>query len=84
MTQPQLADRVGISTRQVSRLETGEQVATWPTVLALAKALGVSRDAFATKPSAEAAPRSRGRPRKETTSEVSLPAAKGRGRGVGK
>jgi transcriptional regulator with XRE-family HTH domain len=64
LTQPQLAERVGISTRQVSRLETGEQVATWPTVLALAKAMGVDCNAFTRPPAAEAAaPRGRGRPR---------------------
>jgi transcriptional regulator with XRE-family HTH domain len=70
LTQPQLAERVGISTRQVSRLETGEQVATWPTVLALAKALGVDCTAFTTPPAAEAAAtRPRGRPRRAAGAE---------------
>jgi transcriptional regulator with XRE-family HTH domain len=74
LTQPQLAQHVGISTRQVSRLETGEQVATWPTVLALANALGVDCTAFTTPPAAAAtAPRSRGRPPRTTRLEEGAP-----------
>jgi transcriptional regulator with XRE-family HTH domain len=67
ITQKELADRVSISVRQISRLETGAQIATWPTVLALCKALGVSCSAFETaddSPAAEEAPRGPGRPRK--------------------
>jgi transcriptional regulator with XRE-family HTH domain len=60
-TQAQLAAATGISTRQLSRLETGEQVATWPTVLALAHALRVRCTDFAAPPAARTAPR-RGRP----------------------
>jgi transcriptional regulator with XRE-family HTH domain len=50
LTQPQLAERVGITTRQISRLETGVQMATWATVLALAKVLGVTSEAFNVEP----------------------------------
>ena len=71
LTQPQLAKRAEISTRQVSRLETGEQVATWPTVLRLAHALRVKVTAFL-KPAAgwstahpcEKGRTKRGRPKK--------------------
>jgi len=41
-----MADRVGITVRQVSRLETGVQAASWPIVVRLAEALGVTPDAF--------------------------------------
>jgi transcriptional regulator with XRE-family HTH domain len=68
LTQPQLAERTGISTRQVSRLETGAQVATWPTVLALARALGVSCTAFIKPPARPPAPQ-RGRPPKKPRSK---------------
>ena len=47
----------------LSRLETGAQEATWPTVVALAKVFGVSCDAFLREPAALPEPR-RGRPRK--------------------
>src|SRR4051812_2637235 len=62
MTQPQLADKVKISARQISRLETGAQTPTWPTVLALAEALGVDANAFTVAPAAEQASPVRGRP----------------------
>ena len=65
LTQPQLAEKVGISPRQVSRLETGAQTATWPTVVALAQALGVDCTAFTQPPASETGTRPRGRPRKE-------------------
>jgi transcriptional regulator with XRE-family HTH domain len=41
-TQGELAERAGTKTNSVSRLELGRYVPTWPTVLALAKALGLS------------------------------------------
>jgi transcriptional regulator with XRE-family HTH domain len=64
LTQPQLAERVGRTTRQISRLETGVQMATWETVLALAEALGVTTEAFNMPPTASGdTPRPRGRPK---------------------
>jgi transcriptional regulator with XRE-family HTH domain len=63
LTQPQLAERVGLGGRQLSRLETGVNDATWPTVIALAKALGVECTAFLLPPAERHIPR-RGRPRK--------------------
>lgn len=64
LSQQELALLVGISLRQVSRLETGENVPTWPTILSLAAALGVTCQDFQQAPATSAAPRRRGRPRK--------------------
>lgn len=63
LTQPQLAERVGVTTRQISRLETGVSIATWDTAVALATALGVEVGAFTVEPKEAPAPE-RGRPRK--------------------
>ncbi len=46
MTQEQLAQRVGMNRPHLALLETDEAVPKWPTVLALAKALGVDCTAF--------------------------------------
>jgi transcriptional regulator with XRE-family HTH domain len=61
LTQQELAERIGTTVRNISRLETGVQEATWPTVVALAKVFGVSCDAFLQKPAATVEPK-RGRP----------------------
>ena len=45
-TQEELAQETGISRVSLARMETDVQVPSWPTVLALAKALGVGCDAF--------------------------------------
>jgi len=63
LTQRDLAEATGSTIRNISRLETGAQEATWPTVLKLCKALGVSCDAFTVEP-AEQPPAKPGRPRK--------------------
>jgi transcriptional regulator with XRE-family HTH domain len=69
-TQSQLADKAGLSEGGVRDLEQGRRKPSWETVLALASALGVSCDAFATQPAAEAsAPRKRGRPQKAVPAE---------------
>jgi transcriptional regulator with XRE-family HTH domain len=75
LSQQGLADRVGISVRQISRLETGAQVATWPTAVALAKALGVSCEAFLEEPTLrpEAV---RGRPPKAAAAPAEAPKPK--------
>lgn len=66
LSQKELAERVGCSLSVVQKLEQGLQEPTWPTVLALAKALGVSCEAFISPESAESAePRKPGRPRKK-------------------
>jgi transcriptional regulator with XRE-family HTH domain len=63
LTQGQLAAHVGTTVRNISRLETGAQEPTWPTVVALAKVFGVSCEAFLQPPAAMPEPR-RGRPPK--------------------
>lgn len=64
MTQGDLAEKVNVTVRSISRLETGVQEATWPVVLALCAALGVKCDAFDQAPSVDAEPQGRGRPAK--------------------
>jgi transcriptional regulator with XRE-family HTH domain len=83
LTQKELADRVSISIRQISRLETAAQVATWPTVLSLCKALGVPCTAFEVEgdsPAVEEPARGPGRPRKAAGEGVDKPAPKKRAR----
>jgi transcriptional regulator with XRE-family HTH domain len=46
LTQAQLAERAGLYSFSVAKLEQGVQEPTWPTVLALAQALGVNCLAF--------------------------------------
>jgi transcriptional regulator with XRE-family HTH domain len=66
LTQPELAEKIGKTVRSISRLETGEQEATWPIVVSLSKALGVDCRAFLEKP-ADASPVPRGRPKSADT-----------------
>jgi transcriptional regulator with XRE-family HTH domain len=61
LTQKELAEKIGTSVRNVSRLETGAQEATWPTVIALCQALNATCDAFLQPPAVEVEPH-RGRP----------------------
>ena len=63
LTQPELAALVGLTTRQISRMETDAQSPTWGTVLALCTALGVDPNAFTVEAAETPAPK-RGRPRK--------------------
>lgn len=55
LTQKQLAEKLGTTVRNISRLETAAQEPTWPTVLALCSVFGVGCDAFM-QPPAETAP----------------------------
>ncbi|HJT79461.1 MAG TPA: helix-turn-helix transcriptional regulator, partial [Gemmataceae bacterium] len=65
LTQGQLGERAGYHGFTVAKLEQGLQEPTWPTVLALAAALGVNCLAFvADGARTPAAPRGRGRPPK--------------------
>jgi transcriptional regulator with XRE-family HTH domain len=67
LTQQELADRAGLHKQSVSRLEQDEYSPTWPTVQALAKALGVNSLAFegTVEPSPKTKqPARRGRPPK--------------------
>ena len=46
MTQHELAERAGMHRQAIAKLETGVTRPTWDTVQALARALGVSCEAF--------------------------------------
>jgi putative transcriptional regulator len=75
LTQAQLAERAGLYSFSVAKLEQGVQEPTWPTVLALAKALGVNCLAFCpesapSEPSAETPKRGPGRPKKPAEPET--------------
>lgn len=61
LSQAKLATSIGTTVRTISRLETGAQEPTWPTVLALADALGVTCEAFTQEPARRYVAR-RGRP----------------------
>jgi transcriptional regulator with XRE-family HTH domain len=64
LTQPQLAERTGLSRAGVAHIEQGLRRPTWDTITKLAAALGVTPDAFSKPPSADVQPRGRGRPPK--------------------
>jgi transcriptional regulator with XRE-family HTH domain len=65
LTQGQLGERAGYHGFTVAKLEQGLQEPTWPTVLALAEALGVNCLAFVPEDGgAPAESRGPGRPRK--------------------
>jgi hypothetical protein len=72
----------------ITKLEYGEREPSWPTVLALAKALDVTCEAFNGEAAAEAPEqRSPGRPRKAEAEEKAAPKRKGaprKPRGKGK
>jgi transcriptional regulator with XRE-family HTH domain len=46
MTQDQLAEKSRLSRHGINKLEQGQREPNWPSVLALAEALGVSVEAF--------------------------------------
>src|SRR5262245_28940275 len=80
LTQPQLAERAGLSKAGVADLEQGRREPSWATAVALAEALGVDCLAFLQEP-AERPETGRGRPPKRADKPESKPAAKGpRGR----
>lgn len=64
LTQAELAERIGTTVRNISRLETGTQEPTWPIVLKAAEAFDVSCEAFCEEPTSTAGPK-RGRPSKQ-------------------
>jgi transcriptional regulator with XRE-family HTH domain len=88
LTQQALADRAELHRESLAKIERGERIPGWDTVLALAKALGVPCTAFVGPEDGPAveepatAPRRAGRPRKaevEDQEEAAPPKAK-RGR----
>jgi transcriptional regulator with XRE-family HTH domain len=71
LSRNQLAEKTGgvVLVRTVEALEQGRNYPSWPAVLALAAALGVTPDAF-TVPPTSAEPQGRGRPPKESLTET--------------
>lgn len=63
LSQAQLAERAGMHLHGVTKLEQGYREPSWATVLALAKALGVSTEAFAGCDAALAQGRAKAKPR---------------------
>jgi putative transcriptional regulator len=82
LTQQQLADRAGVSKATVADLEQGRYHPSWPTVVALADALGISTETFRQEPAARE-PAGPGRPPK-ATAETPAPARGGKGTAKGK
>ena len=75
LTQEQLAERAGMNKFGVAQLEQGRNKPSWETVLALAKALNVSCEAFNQQP-APRQPGGPGRPPRPTAEPTpSVPAA---------
>jgi len=77
-TQQKLADQAGLKVGGVRDIEQGINNPTWPTILALCKALGVGCTAFTEEPTEQPKPK-RGRPPKGTedaTEEAEKPAKK--------
>jgi transcriptional regulator with XRE-family HTH domain len=68
LTQAELGERAGFHSFTVAKLEQGVQEPTWPTVLALARALGVDCLAFVgDEGGTPAESRGPGRPRKQAS-----------------
>ena len=76
LTQEQLAQSAGLNKFGLAKLEQGVGEPHWPTVLALAQALGVSCDAFVqdiAEGGKTGSEKPRGRPRKEPMSLSTAP-----------
>lgn len=74
-TQAELAEASGLTRDGVAQLESGRRSPAWITVVALAKALGVSCEAFL-QPPADEKKAPRGRPPKEPRPAAEPPAPK--------
>lgn len=57
LSQYEVAKRAGVTRQTLSRLEMGESVPTWPTVQALARALGLDCTAFVVQEAEKPAPK---------------------------
>jgi transcriptional regulator with XRE-family HTH domain len=65
LSQKELAEKAGLSQASISSMEQGRYDPVWSSVVAVAKALGVSIDVFLTAPTEEVT-QGRGRPKKVT------------------
>jgi transcriptional regulator with XRE-family HTH domain len=81
LTQKELAERTGLTTDGVAKLERSERSPTWETVIALCRALGAEPSDFAREPAAQSEPR-RGRPRKAAPEPAAPKRPRGRPRKV--
>src|SRR5262245_10361830 len=81
LTQPQLAEKAGLSKGGIANLEQGIREPAWSTVLLLAEALGVDCRAFQEAPAADVKPRGRGRPPKPDTVSDLPPKTPKKGKG---
>lgn len=72
LTQVQLADKAGFTKDGIAQWESGRRVPSWPNVVALAQALGVSCEDFLKEPASQERP-ARGRPRKNTAVKADQP-----------
>jgi transcriptional regulator with XRE-family HTH domain len=79
LTQQQLAERAGMQTNTIARLERAEREPAWKTAIALAQALGVSCEDFLQEP-ADRPPQGRGRPPKAAEAEKVAAPPRTRGR----
>jgi transcriptional regulator with XRE-family HTH domain len=64
LSRRELAEKAGLKEGGIRDIEQGINNPTWPTVLALAAALGVSCEAFNVPPTEDTSPPERGRPKK--------------------
>jgi transcriptional regulator with XRE-family HTH domain len=80
MTQPELAEKAGLTKAGIANLEQGRREPSWSTVVALCHALGVKCDAFFEEPSPETEPQGRGRPKKEAAEPTEPEVKRGPGR----
>jgi transcriptional regulator with XRE-family HTH domain len=76
LSQRELADRAGCNQFTVAKLERGLQEPAWPLVLALAKALDVTCEAFNGEAAEAQEQRSPGRPRQAEAEEKAAPKRK--------
>jgi transcriptional regulator with XRE-family HTH domain len=80
LTQDQLAESAGLNKFGLAKLEQGVSEPHWPTVLALAHALGVTCDSFMEPPAKSDAEPRRGRPPKPRADEPASSTSKPRKR----
>ena len=79
MTQPELAEKSGLTKAGIANLEQGRREPSWSTVVALCEALGVKCDVFLEEPSPDSEAQRRGRPAKAKEEPVEEEPKKKRG-----
>jgi transcriptional regulator with XRE-family HTH domain len=69
LTLKELSSRAGLTPDAIVKLESGNRSPTWDTAIALAKALGVSCEAFTAEPTVRIPESKQGRPPKTAKAE---------------